>query len=212
MIRLVFLSTTVFLFSCSTKESIKPVTEILEVYSTIDNGEGYVKGDMKHYDSKHYSKGLHKETLFYKADGELKGKEVFIYEGSESTPSGSEYYDSYNNLLSHYKFTYDEEGNKTRSQAYEGESDDLLRIETFLYDNGNRITKEIRDNNNVIQRSFHFIFDAYGNEIEMKVIEGDGNIIATEKYEITEIYPDNTWREKWGFVNDVPTTYQVLKK
>ena len=212
MIRLVFLSTIVLFFSCSTKESVKPVTEILEVYGTKDDGTGYVRGEMKHYESKHYSKGLHKETLFYEANGELKGKELFLYNGSESMPSGSEYYDGYNNLLSYYKITYDKEGNKTRSEAYEGESDELLRIETFSYEDGNRKSKEIRDNNNRIQRSFHFTFDKYGNEIEMKVIEGDGNVIATEKYEITEIYADNTWREKWGFVNDVPTTFQILKK
>lgn len=210
MIRIFIISLLVF-FSCK-KDTNVASTEVLEVYGTLDNGEGYSRGDLLHFDSKHYLNGKHIETIYYEGNGEAKGREIFIYEGENSLPSGAEYRDPDSNLLSRYIFEYNSDGEKVKTLAYDGSTGELLRVETFEYHEGKRIRKDIRDQNELIQRSFIFGFDQYGNETEMMVLGTGGDTIAVETYQITLADENNHWIEKWGFLNDVPSTYQILKK
>jgi hypothetical protein len=211
MIRIIFFS-LILLSAC--KSDIKPTsyTEILEVYNTIEEGESHRRGDLQHYESKNFKNDRHVETLYYEANGEIKGKEIFIYENSEAYPSKAEYRDGNNNLLSTYTFTYNPKGQKIRTEAYEAGSEELLRVETFTYENDRRKSKEIRNSDEIVQRSFLFEFDGYGNEIAMIVTGATGDTLAVETYEITLRDDNNKWVEKWGFTNDQPSTYQVLKK
>ncbi|NNF36419.1 MAG: hypothetical protein HKN68_20120 [Saprospiraceae bacterium] len=186
-------------------------TEVLEIYDTVNEGEAYSKGKLQHYESKSYNGDKHMETMFYNASGEAEGRQQFLYKGSMDQPYRSEYFSPEGDLMSYYQYTYDNKGHQQEIKGYDGQTDELLRIETFEYNGDLRTRRDIRNSNNVIQRSFHFEFDQYGNEAEMIVTAATGDTLAMETYQITLMDAENQWIEKWGFVNDVPSTYQVKK-
>ncbi len=188
------------------------MTEILEIYDTNNEGEAYSKGALQHYESKNFKEGVHVETIFYNATGEAQGRQQFLFQEGSDNASRSEYYSPEGDLMSYYEYAYDSDGMQTEIKAYDGQNDELLRIETFQYEGNKRTRRDIRNSNNIIQRSFHFGFDQYDNETSMTVTGSEGDTLAIETYKITLMDAENKWLEKWGFVNDVPSTYQVKKK
>lgn len=209
MNKLVWLSSLIFLTACGQNKEAKLLTETLEIYQAKADEEGYIRGDMTHYESKNYKAGKHLETYFYDANGEVRGYEVITYD--DNKPAGSNYFNADGDRLSYYTYEYDARGRKSKVHGYESGTDELLRIEYFGYEDDRRIYKEIRNSNDLLQQKFLFEHDGYGNEIAMYVTNPSGDTIATETYQITEYHPDNTWKEKWGFSNDIPTTYQIKK-
>lgn len=177
----------------------------------MNEGEAYSKGKLQHYESKSYKGDKHVESIFYDASGAAKGRQQFLYKDRSDRPYRSEYFSPQGDLMSYYLYTYDNDGHQQEIKAYDGKTDELLRIETFEYKGDLRTRRDIRNSNNVIQRSFHFEFDQYGNEAEMMVNSGTGDTLAIETYQIILMDADNQWIEKWGYVNDVPSTFQVKK-
>ncbi len=212
MIRPIFYSIIFLLFfSCSGDE--QPRTEVLEIYKSQSDGEGYVQGPLTHYENRNYRGDQHMETLFFNPAGELKGKEVFLYdEGKKSLPHKSEYYQQDDYLMSYYEFSYNEAGEKVVTKSYEGSTDKLLRIERFYYADKNMVRKEIRNASDAIQRAYDFTHDGDGNETGMYITNAIGDTIAIEKYDIISYYDDKSWKERWGFSNDKPSTYSLYKK
>ena len=211
MIR-IFIISIILLTSCNDKKLLTPSTEVLEVYGTVEDTDGYRKGDLMHYESKNFKDSKHIETIYYNGQGEAKGREIFIYKNDNDPPSKSEYRDPENNLLSYYQLEYNREEQKIKSLGYDGKNGELLRIEAFDYKDGNRTKKEIRNSADELQQVFVFNFDEFGNETEMIVLNGNNDTIAVETYQITQRDEKNKWLEKWGFLNDKPSTYQILKK
>jgi len=212
MIRVCFFS-LLFLSICGCKNEVTPHSEILEIYKATSDGEGYVKGPLTHYENRNFRGEQHVETLYFHPSGELKGKEVFLFnDGMIDQPYRSEYYQKDDYLLSYYDFTYNEAGEKVRTDSYEGGTDELLRIEKFYYADHNMVRKEIRNSYDVLQRAYDFTHDGHGNETGMYITDGSGDTLAIEKYDILSYYDDHSWKERWGFSNDQPSTFSLFKK
>lgn len=212
MIRPFFYSLLIVLLAaCQGEES--PRTEVLEIYKSRSEGGGYVQGPLTHYENRNYRGDQHVETLFFDPSGELKGKEVFLYEeGRKEMPYKSEYYQKDDYLMSYYAFSYNSAGEKIETKSYEGSTDELLRIERFYYADKNMVRKEIRNTSDVVQRAYDFTHDGNGNETGMYITNAIGDTIAIEKYDIISFYDDKSWKERWGFSNDKPSTYSLYKK
>jgi len=149
------------------------------------------------------------DKTFFNQDQTVKGKEVYKYNKQNELPMGSEFYGPDGSVLSTYKYEY-QDTLKSKSFAYAGTTDELLRIERFQYDpRGNMVRKMILDENEVVQKSFMFGHDQYGNEVKMVVTDPDDNIILSETYEIVTVDENKRWIEKYGYVNDnkKPSTF-----
>ena len=150
----------------------------------------------------------------YNEDQSVKGKEVYSYTGNSKYPSGSKYYDGNGMIQSTYKFEY-QDSLKVKSQGFEGEDGELLRVEGFNYDNkGNMVRKTIYNELQQKQRSFLFSHDDKGNEIKMLLLDAKENQLLSETYEVVTIDEKGEWLEKWGYRNDEirPITFYHKKK
>ncbi|MEE9439088.1 MAG: hypothetical protein V3V14_08825, partial [Saprospiraceae bacterium] len=182
------------------------VTSVYEVEAAVDT---YAAGKMKYMEEESFKDDRPFEKSFYKGDQTLKGKEVYQYASGSNLPNGSIYYGDKGQLLSTYKFSY-VDTLKSKTMAYAGDTDELLRIETFKYDNnGNLVVKSIYNALNQLEKSFLFSHDQYGNENLMIVTDKDDNKIATENYEIIEVDLQKRWLERYGYVNNklIPNTF-----
>lgn len=191
-----------FLTGCKDKATTKSsiITEVYEV----DNGANndYAKGSLKYMEHENFKGDEMYEKTFYNPDQTVKGKEVYVYSGNSKYPSGSKFYDPTGMLLSTYKYTY-QDSLKTFAHAYEGDTETLLRIEGFQYDNkGNMVRKVIYNDLNQKQKSFRFGHDNFGNEIKMVLTDENDKLILSETYEIVTVDEKKRWIEKYGYVND----------
>ncbi|MFZ1751754.1 MAG: hypothetical protein WAU01_16255 [Saprospiraceae bacterium] len=194
------------LLGCKNEQS--KTLEKIEIYNTKGDGTNREKGQLMYKEITHMN-GIKKEyTEYFNEDGTSRGKEVFIYEGASAMPEGSEYFDPANTLLSYYKYVYNNKDLKVNAIAFEGKTDEKLRIESYDYDPaGHMIKKEIKDAANLTDRIYIFANDHDGNQTEMTIIDQAGDTIAVEKYQITQKDDQNKWIEKWGFVNGTPKTF-----
>ena len=186
--------------------------EVYEVAAGADNQ--YAKGALKYMEIENYDGKRLKEKIYYNSDQTIKGKEIYTFEDKEILPSGSKYYDQDGALMSSYKFVY-RDTLKTTARAFRGDSDELLRIEGFMYDNkGNMVSKTIYNELNQKQRTFLFSHDANGNDIRMVLLNEQDEQVLSESYEIVSITEDGEWLEKWGYRNDeaAPITFYFKRK
>ena len=138
----------------SCKQDIKPASVITEVYE-VDGGasDNYAKGSLKYMEHENSQNGVVTSKTIYNQDQSIKGKEVYTFGDNKKLPTGSKFYGPAGELLSTYKYTYDDTL-KTLSHAYAGDTDELLRIEGFQYDNkGNMVRKTIYNELNQKQKS-----------------------------------------------------------
>ncbi|MFT6335909.1 MAG: hypothetical protein ACJATI_002664 [Halioglobus sp.] len=141
----------------------------------------------------------------YNQDQSIKGKEVYTFDDKTDLAIGSKFYGPAGELLSTYKYTY-EDTLKSFSHAYAGDTDELLRIEGFQYDNkGNMVRKTIYNELKQKQKSFMFGHDQYGNEVKMVLTDQNDKLILTETYEIVTVDDKKRWLERYGYVNDNPS-------
>jgi len=150
----------------------------------------------------------------YNPNQSVKGKEVYTYDPKQELPTGSKFYGPAGELLSTYKYTY-EDTLKSFSHAYAGDTEELLRIEGFQYDNkGNMVRKTIFNELNQKQKSFMFGHDQFGNQIKMVLTDQNDNLILSETYEIVTVDEKKRWIEKWGYVNEnkEPSTFYHKKR
>ena len=188
---------------------------IIEVYEVDEGADNdYAKGKLKYMEQENFDGDKLMNKSIYNEDQSLRGKEVYDYNADSKNPIGSKYYDQQGALLSTYKYTF-KDSLKVESKGFEGDTDALLRIERFLYDDkGNMVRKSIYDASEIIQRSFLFGHDAYGNEVKMVLLDGNDEEVLSESYEIVTRAETGEWIEKWGYVNDnsAPSTFYHKRK
>lgn len=183
------------------------ITEVYKVDSGAD--DTYAKGSLKYMEQEVFRDGVLVEKIFFNDDQSTKGKDVFQFEKGSELPAGSKFYGPAGELLSTYKYTY-QDTLKSHSHAYAGDTDELLRIEGYQYDTaGNMIRKTIFNEFNQKQRSFLFGHDQYGNEVKMVLTDGNDDLILSETYEIVTVDDKKRWIEKYGYVNEnrSPSTF-----
>lgn len=191
------------LSSCG--KDVKSATVITEVYE-VDGGASdiYAKGSLKYMEHESFNGEKVISKTIYNQDQSVKGKEVYTYTDNKELPTGSKFYGMAGELLSTYKYTY-EDTLKSYSHAYAGDTDELLRIEGFQYDNkGNMVRKTIFNELKQKQKSFMFGHDQYGNEVKMVLTDQNDKMILTETYEIVTVDEKKRWIEKYGYVNANP--------
>jgi len=209
-----FLVTATLLFTSCKKDAIKSsvITEVYEV--TAGSTNEYAKGPLKFMEHETFREDRLIQKMYYNQDQTVKGKEIFTFEKGKELPIGSKFYAPDGSLLSTYKYEY-QDTLKSFSYAYEGDSDELLRIEGFQYDpKGNMVRKSIFNDKMVVQRSFLFGHDKYGNEIKMVMTDEKDQQMLSETYEIVTVDENNDWIEKYGYLNDskYPVTFYHKRK
>ncbi|MFT4533364.1 MAG: hypothetical protein ACJA1A_001754 [Saprospiraceae bacterium] len=200
---MILLVSIVLLSSC--KEDVKPASVITEVYE-VDSGanDNYAKGSLKYMEHENFKNGIVTSKTIYNEDQSIKGKEVYTFGDNKKLATGSKFYGPAGELLSTYIYTY-EDTLKSYSNAYAGNTDELLRIEGFQYDDkGNMVRKTIFNELKQKQKSFMFGHDQYGNEVKMVLTDQNDKLILTETYEIVTVDDKKRWIEKYGYVNDNP--------
>ena len=178
------------------------ITEVYKVDAGADNS--YAKGSLKYMEHETFKDEVMISKTYYNEDQTVKGNDIYTFDKGKELPSGSKFYDREGVLLSTYKYEY-VDTLRSKSFAYAGDTDELLRIEGFLYDNkGNMVKKTIYNELEQKQKSFMFGHDVYGNEIEMLIIDQEDKIILKETYKIVTVDEQNRWIEKYGYVNSNP--------
>ncbi|MBK9737877.1 MAG: hypothetical protein IPO92_24250 [Saprospiraceae bacterium] len=198
--------------SCHTNhtESQRSTIEKLEIFSAKGDSLSFKKDALVFVEIT-VSEGDRKLYTTYKnPNNTIKGKEIYKYVKEDTNPTGVEYVDSNNVLLSYYKFVFDNKGAKISSTAFDAKTDEVLRIEKFDYDSENNLTqKDIYDNENKLNRSYIFKNDTNGNLTQMTILNEKNEVLAVENYKISKHDAKNKWIEKWGFIYGRPKTFHV---
>lgn len=183
-------------------------SERITVFAMEEKDQEFVPGNMRYSEQSFYKKNGDIEKIeYYNPDGQINGVEKFEYEGN--SVKGSSFYDANDILLSTYVFELNENGDIEKRYAYGARSNDLLRIEYYQYnDKGFKIVKEIRTEDDVMDRYFQFSYDAFGNEKNMILRDNTQKVLVSEEYKITKYDDQKKWLEMTGFVDDVPTSYK----
>lgn len=201
-----------FLNGCSPEKpkNSSIITEVYEVDSGAD--DKYAKGKLKYMEHENFEGKRMVNKTFYNPDQTIRGKEIYVFEGKSIYPSGSKYYDKSGALMSTYNFKY-QDSLRVKSEGFEGDKGELLRIEGFQYDNkGNLVSKTIYNSFNQKQKTFLFGHDSKGNEIKMVLLDQDDKQVLSETYEIVTVSDNGGWIEKWGYLNDSPTPVTFYHK
>ncbi len=197
----------IYFNACTSDKAISK--EQLEIYSIVLNKDSVAVGNLTYKDIKYFDEDNHlvKQEFFDKKN-KLKGTE---YIDRSKTERHSEYYDVDSNLLSYYNLVYKSDTLRLKT-AYDGQSNQLLRTELYLYDeNGNRTEKQIVDENNKLDRVYKFTYDEFGNETGFSGFDEEGQLFLIETYKITKQDDQNRWTERWSYREKVPFTFATRK-
>ncbi len=201
------------LLSCSEKVAKEPFVKQIknEVWSVKDVDGEFQKDKITFLETYEYdAEGIEIGHLIYTPDGNLAGKELSVFDDKYENPVGTKYYSAEDSLLSYYSLKYNDKDEKISRWGFDAETDELLRMEEFSYDDqGNMELKKVLDASNVLQRLYEFDHDEYGNEISMIVRDPDGTERIREEYRITKIDKDHKWLENWGWRGDQPISYRT---
>lgn len=192
-------------------EAVAEVLEatLFEIFNVErDENEQLKKTTLKYKDVKYHRGELLVRQDFYEVDNTLKGFEVIT---KEKDGGVSNYYSADSTLLAIYHLAYVPGTDRImRKEGYDGETKELLRIETYEYD---EMSKEIKskvifDAAGAPVRKFVMGLDKFGNELTVAVMNPDGTAIANESYEIIASDKVGRWSERWGTVNGEVKTFQ----
>lgn len=200
----------IFLFISCTGSEPYLMQQKNEVWSVIEVDGEFKKDKITLLETYEYDEdGFEIGHLIYDIEGNLVGKELAVFDEKYDQPVGSRYYTPEDSLLSYYSIKYDKNNNKLSKWGFDGSTEELLRMESFSYDNkGNMITKEIRDAASQLQRTYQFKYDAFGNETMLTVLDSEGNELLSESYKISKFTDDKKWLENWAWRNDKPVVYR----
>ncbi len=163
---------------------------------------------LKYKEVKYHRGDLLVRQDFYEVNNTLKGFEVIT---KEKDGGISNYYSVDSVLLAIYHLAYIPGTDLVmRKEGFDGQTKDLLRIETYEYDNSTNGMKSkiIFDASGSPVRKYEMSLDDKGNEKTVAIMNPDGTAIANESYEV--LASDNTgrWTERWGKVNGEVKTFQ----
>jgi len=202
-------ASTIVFGACQTESPRKIISEIsLERWAVSGDTTSYMKDSILYLETKKFNKdGILEATIFYTPNKQLKAQELRIFKNNLG-PIGSQYKDASDNILSYYTFKTNKEGLVTESKAFDGQSNELLRIENFEYNRKGKLLKKItKDASESIVRQDIFTLDSRGNEQQVQLLKENGDEILTEIFRITKYDGQKNWTEKWGFVNDKPFSF-----
>lgn len=209
------LSISVIALACAADKQKTPKgawAEITAMYNVKVVDGSHQQGDLQYKEHVEYRGEQEFGTIYYNPDGSVRGKTVMIYEEDKIKPVGYQYFDANDSLLVFYQYGYGEKGQHISTHAFQAGNNELLRIEAFSYDdNGNIKAKEIRNADNIAQKTFAFTYDDHGNEKSMIIDNGPAKGLQQYNYRVTKMDDDKKWLEKWGFVNDEPKTFHTRK-
>lgn len=172
-------------------------------------GETNSMGKLKFMETEEYQDGVLMSKSYFDGNQEVQGIEKYVFDTDKKKPIAAKYYAKDGSIQSTYRYDY-HEGKRAISKAYAGETDELLRIEVYTYDEkGNRDSKTILNDLQVKQKTFAFGYDDKGNETKMVLADASGKPILIENYEITERDEQGRWTKKYGYMNGskLPSTY-----
>jgi hypothetical protein len=205
-----FLVIAICLYNCKPTNE-KTRTETLEIFSTKGDGKTMEAGEMKYFESSEYDGKRKISTSYFEANGTLKGKEIFSYDGQDSVPIKADYVDNQNKLLSYYRNVKNQAGRMIASYAFDAANNDLLRVEQYYYSKGRMISKRIFDSQLNPNRRYAFTHDEFGNETGFQVYNAADSLVVNEEFKITKLDENKRWVEKWGFANGKPVTLHKRK-
>lgn len=183
--------------------------EFIEVYDVKNADDEVGQGNLTFMESYVYGKNEQKlEHRVFSIDKKLESSEIFLFASGSKLSSGSEYRDKDGQLLSYYKFKY--EGDKmSRNIAFDGKSNEVLRIEEYGYDaSGNQTSKLVKTADGVLVKGYKFSYDKNGNKSSLAVFDGNQKLVFREEYSITKKDNKGRWIEKWGFRNENPKSFR----
>lgn len=198
------------IISCAEEnKSTNPREIALERWTVEGTAEQYEKKAIQYLEKTIFNKaGFESGKIFYDQNRGIKAQEVRVFKDGQIGPSGSQYKDPQDSILSYYAYTTNEKGLIMESRAYDANNDDLLRIEKYSYNSNDFLSgKIVLDANNQVSRTFLYSTDEKGNERQVQIFRPDGTEILTEIFEITKFDKQGLWTEKWGFVKDKPFSY-----
>lgn len=216
----ILLSILFFACSCTSdqpstaQKNISALPLDIQVFKMIDKDGIRVQGPKSFHEQYIYTDAGEKEAhLILDDNGVIKAKEIYVYE--EGKLVGSNYTTPDDSLLSYHVVLLDSIDNVSVKKFFDGDTKELLRVETYDYLNGDKLKiKKIHDSKMNLSRVFTFQHDEFGNEKGFKVYDPTGIPLFGEDYKITKMDDKNRWIEKTGYRNDVATTLKkrVLKK
>lgn len=209
---LLILAVLISLVSCSKESGPSTRTETFEIYSTKGDAMNKEIDSLKFFESSEYQGDKIMTTSYFDHTGELTGKQIFSYTKGTDLIRESNYYDAEGKLMSTYRYVYDLKGNKIAAYAYQAENEELFRVETYVNQGENVVTKRIHDPDFSVYRKYDFGYDNYGNETSMKVEDGNGQLLVAEEFRITKRDSTQKWLEKWGFMDEKPVTFHKRMK
>lgn len=187
--------------------------EIIEIYNAQVDGESYEVGALRYKEHTEYHGDVLFGTIYYTKDGSIRGKSIMNYPEGSDVAASSTFVDARDSVLSFYKHYYDDQGQKTRTIAYDPVNDEILREERFYYNKeGRQNIREIWDAEGNIRQRFNWTYDKFGNETAMMVDSGDNTPLMTHVYRITKYDDDKRWLEKWTFVDEEPSTFHRITR
>ncbi len=207
---LVFIS---LFFACTSSNESKVISQIsLERWAVSGDKNEYSKDSILYLETQNFNEdGILESKIFYTPDKQLKSKEIRIFKDALG-PIGSQYKDHLDTLLSYYTFSCNNEGMVTESKAFDASNNELLRIESFSYNEEGKLLKKVTKNSLAeAVRIDQYTLDKNGNEQQVQVMQPNGTEILTEIFQITKYDDAQNWVEKWGFVNDKPFSYLARK-
>jgi hypothetical protein len=204
--------------ACTPEQPVKPIlqgektAEITEIFN-VENKDGeHTIGKLRYKEHNEYHGDQLFGTIYYNRDGSIRGKSILRYENGK-LPSGADFIDPQDSVMSFYKYIHDEKDRKKQVIAFDPVNKEILREERFFYDSKDRLkSKLIMDDAGVVRQRFNWTYDYYGNERAMMADHGDNTPLTTHEHRITKYDADSLWVEKWTFINDEPSAYYKIKR
>ena len=166
------------------------------------------KTTLKYKDVKYHRGDLLVRQDFYQVNNTLKAFEVITKDGDKGI---SNYYSTDSTLLAIYHLVYHPNSDLImRREGYDGQTKELLRVETYEYDTKYKEIKSkvIYDATGSPVRKFNMSFDAQGNEKSVTVLNQDGSVVAGESFEVIARDNKGRWTERWGSLNGQVDNFQ----
>ena len=193
--------------SSQTSQDILEATQF-EIFNVVSKEGKRTKTTLKYKDVKYQRGNLLVRQDFYQVNNTLKAFEVITKEGDKGI---SNYYSKDSTLLAIYHlFYYPDSDLIKRREGYDGQTKELLRVETYEYDKKHQEMnkKIILDASGALVRKFEMTFDSQGNEKNVLVLNPDDSVVAKESFEIIAKDKEGRWTERWGSLNGQIENFQ----
>ncbi len=177
---------------------------IHEIYQVTGNEQTKKPTVLQYKDAKLYKGKILEQTSYFEIDNTLKSYEFVKKEGDKAITN---YYSADSTLLAIYNLEYQGD-NIIKRTGYDGQSKELLRLETFEYDTEGNVTKKsIFNSEGQLSSFFRIAYDENDNEISFTRHGTGGQIVDKETFVISKTNDNGEWIERWGYRNNNPSSF-----